>query len=91
MNQKPNSLQQLLASNFERKKAAEKLALAQKLGGPAVNFINYYLKQLPNFNSSKKCFENINLIYYKIFGVYRYSDYNSFRRVLLRYLKNRSK
>lgn len=80
--------QQLIADNFERVQLAQKYALAKQLG-TTVGFFMYYLDSLCKFNTQTETFNNVNLLYYKIFGVYKYSDYDSFRHSLKHYLKKR--
>ena len=80
--------QQLIADNFERVQLAQKYALAKQLG-TTVGFFMYYLDSLCKFNTQTETFNNVNLLHFKIFGSYKYSDYNSFRNTLAKHLKNR--
>lgn len=76
------------AQQYEAKQAAEKLALAQQLG-TAPGFFQYYFESLPKFTTQTECFENANLLHYKIFRQYKYADYNSFRNQMAKYLKSK--
>jgi hypothetical protein len=42
-------------------------------------FYQYYFEQLKFHKTNVECFETINDLYFKYFGEYKYSSYNSFR------------
>ena len=90
MNQKP-SIQPLII-NFESITNAQRYTLARKLG-TAKGFYEIYFKMLPVFKHApgpqKKCFDRLNLLHFKIFEEYKYSDYNSFRIALSYHHKKR--
>jgi len=77
-----------LARNYEARQLSEKLALAQKLG-TTKGFYSFYFNHLSKFNTQIECFQHINELHNQIFGEYRYSSYNSFRRHLNHHLFNK--
>ena len=88
----PDQVKQILikAQQYENRITAEKLALAQKLG-TTKGFFQYYFDMLPYFQTQTGCFNDINLLHNKIFKEDKYSDYDSFRKQMVRYLKSRHK
>lgn len=50
-------------------------------------FYQYYFEQLKNHKTEVECFEVINDLYFKYFGEYKYSSYNSFRKLKNKHLK----
>ena len=50
-------------------------------------FYQYYFEQLKNHKTEVDCFETINDLYFKYFGEYKYSSYNSFRKLKNKHLK----
>lgn len=44
-------------------------------------FYGEYFKELKTAKSNKSAFDNINEIYHELFGEYRYSDWNSFKKM----------
>ena len=83
-----NPSQQLIAATFKQKQIAEEHALMKILGTNS-GFFKYYFDMLPKFKSQTQCFNAVNLLYYKLWGEYRYSDYNSFRKQMTNYLKSK--
>lgn len=83
-------MQHKLIANFSNLTQGEKYILAQKLG-TSKGFYLYYFEQLKHFQNQTKCFNTINLLHHKIFGEYKYTDYDSFRNVLKYQLKKNRK
>lgn len=50
-------------------------------------FYQYYFDQLKFHKTNVECFETINDLYFKYFGEYKYSSYNSFRTLRNKHLK----
>jgi len=44
-------------------------------------FYDEYFAELPKVNSNKEAFDNVNEVYFSLYGKYKYSDFNSFKRV----------
>jgi hypothetical protein len=44
-------------------------------------FYNEFFKELKTAASNKAAFEKVNELYHNLFGQYRYSDWNSFKRM----------
>jgi hypothetical protein len=44
-------------------------------------FYSEYFKELKTAKSNKAAFDTVNEIYYELFGQYRYSDWNSFKKM----------
>lgn len=77
------------ALRIENEKLEAKITLMRSLGTTA-NFYNFYFKKLLEFESNKDCFDHCNELFFDLFGVYRYSDYASFRVQLSRFNKPKS-
>jgi len=71
------------ALRIENEKLRAKMELMQKLS-TAQKFYAYYFTKLKEFPSNKACFDHVNEQYFTLFGVWRYSDYNSFKGRLSR-------
>lgn len=50
-------------------------------------FYQYYFSQLPFFSSNLDCFNHINETYYNFFNEYKYSSYDSFKKLKNKFLK----
>jgi hypothetical protein len=68
-----------IAQAHEIKKLKEKISLMNQLATKEA-FYKYYFSKLNQYPSNKSCFDAVNELYLQLFGMYRYSDYNSFRR-----------
>jgi hypothetical protein len=64
----------------------EKLRLLSSQKG----FYAEYFKALITAKSNKEAFDTVNEEYYKLFGSYRYSDWNSFKK-MTNYYNNKNK
>lgn len=53
-------------------------------------FYSEYYKKLTNAKSNKIAFDELNELYFELFGKYRYSDFNTFKRVT-NYYNNKPK
>ncbi len=53
----------------------------------SAGFYTYYFEQLKHHKTEVDCFETINDLYFKYFGEYKYSSYNSFRKLKNKHLK----
>lgn len=73
-------------ANFTNLTEGQKYVLAQKLG-TAKGFYLYYFEQLKHFKTQTECFNAVNLLHFKIFNEYKYTEYNSFRHALQYHLK----
>ena len=68
-----------IAQKHEIEKLQEKLQLMIQLS-TREGFYKFYFSKLNEYETNVKCFNEINEIYRSIFGEYRYSDFNSFRK-----------
>jgi hypothetical protein len=50
-------------------------------------FFQYYFEQLPKHRTNVECFNAVNDTYCDLFGEWRYTDYNSFRKQANHYNK----
>lgn len=50
-------------------------------------FYQYYFEQIKCYKTNVECFEAVNDLYFKYFGEYKYSSYNSFRTLRNKQLK----
>ena len=50
-------------------------------------FYEYYFQQLKNHKTEIECFEAVNDLYFEYFSEFKYSSYDSFRKVKNKYLK----
>ena len=71
----------------EIKELNHKNNMYAKLGNTQ-KFFEYYVTELPKNRTNVAAFHVVNDLYFDLFGEYRYSSYDSFRRVYARYLKN---
>lgn len=53
-------------------------------------FYDEYYAEVSKVSSNKEAFDNVNELYYSVYGKYRYSDYNSFKRIS-NYYNNKTK
>jgi hypothetical protein len=72
--------------NAKLEKENERLRLLSSPKG----FYAEYFKELITAKSNKEAFDTVNEEYYELFKDYRYSDYNSFKR-MLNYYNNKNK
>lgn len=56
--------------------------------GKSNGFLQVYLNSLGQFPTQIETFNHLNDLYFELWGEYRFSDYNSFRWSLRKYLKN---
>jgi hypothetical protein len=70
-----------LAQKHEIEKLQEKLELMKKLG-TSNGFYKYYFAQLKHHNFNYECFAKVNDLYFTLFGVERYTSWDSFRNSL---------
>lgn len=70
----------------------EKLQLALQLGARSpYGFFQYYFAELPHHATQTDAFNHVNTLYFELFGEYRYEDYNTFRNIYSRHLKNKKR
>lgn len=74
------------ALRIENEKLRTKMELMQQLSTTA-KFYNYFFKELKHHPTNKSCFDAVNLQYFQLFGIWRYSDYGSFRVQLTKFNK----
>jgi hypothetical protein len=86
MNQYEENALRIYIAKIEKEN--ERLRLLSSSKG----FYAEYFKELITAKSNKEAFDTVNEEYYKLFGIYRYSDWNSFK-VMTNYYnkKNKSK
>jgi len=53
----------------------------------SAGFYQYYFEQLKHYKTEVDCFNFVNDLYFKYFGEYKYSSYNSFRKLKNKHLK----
>lgn len=80
---------ELNALRIENEKLKMKLELMQKLCSTQ-KFYQYYFSELKNYKTNTECFNAVNDQYLKLFGVYRYSDWDSFKK-MVNYYHNKNK
>ena len=67
----------------------EKYNLAIELGGRTpLGFYRYYFNELPLHPTKQEAFNHVNQLYFDLYAENRYEDYNTFRNVYNRHLKN---
>lgn len=72
---------QITALKLQLNMAYQKEELMRKIGGANnLGFFQYYFDMLPGFRTKYECFNHVNEQYFDLFGEYRYTDYNSFRK-----------
>ena len=62
---------QIIKEQQEQMKIMRKLATSQ-------GFYEYYFSQLPKHKTNTDCFDDVNDLYFTLFGEYKYSSYASF-------------
>ena len=67
-------------------KLKEENIIICKIATPA-GFYQYYFDQLKHHKTEVDCFNTVNDLYFKYFGEYKYSSYNSFRKLKNKHLK----
>jgi hypothetical protein len=72
--------------NAKLEKENERLRLLSSPKG----FYTAYFKELITAKSNKAAFDTVNEEYYKLFESYRYSDWNSFKK-MTNYYNNKNK
>lgn len=82
MNSSQNDLQ------LQIEKLQTELEIMRKIG-TQTGFIQFYFDNLKKeeYKSNRDCFNAINEMYFIYYGEYRYSDFNSFRQVIIRNFK----
>lgn len=53
----------------------------------SAGFYEYYFEQLKHHKTEIECFDAINDLYFEYFGEYKYSSYNSFRKLKNKHLR----
>jgi hypothetical protein len=71
----------------ELEKSKQKIATMQKIA-TSIGFYDFYFSNLKNFETEVKCFHYVNDLYFEFFGEYKYSSYNSFRKLKNKHLKS---
>ncbi|XRE42226.1 hypothetical protein ACIVBQ_000430 [Tenacibaculum discolor] len=74
------------AEQFERNIKAMLFDVAKKIG-TTTGYMDYYFKILYKCKSQKQAYEAVNVLHFLIFGQYKYSDFDSFRRSRNHHLK----
>jgi hypothetical protein len=63
----------------------QEIKLIKNLGGRSpFGFYAYYFNELPYHKTNKDAFDHVNSIYFDLFGEYRYSSFDVFRKVYAR-------
>lgn len=75
-----------LAQKHEIEQLQKKLELMKKLS-TTNGFYQYYFSKLKDFPFNYECFAHVNDLYYNLFGVERYTSFDSFRNSLKNNLK----
>lgn len=68
-----------IAQKHEIEQLQKKLELMQKLS-TTNGFYQYYFSKLNDFKFNYECFAEVNNLYYSLFGVERYTSWDSFRQ-----------
>lgn len=71
-----NQLEEILKAENEKLRKENELMRAI---ATADGFYNYFFKISLNFKTREQAFDHVNELYYKLFGAYRYLNYDSFR------------
>jgi hypothetical protein len=69
----------------------EKQNEQMRLLSTKIGFYQEYFKELKTAKTNKEAFENVNDRYFELFGSYRYSDFNTFKRMTNYYNNQKSK
>lgn len=86
MNQLEENALRIYVAKLEKEN--ERLRLLSSSGG----FYQEYFKELITAKSNREAFDTVNEEYHKLYGRYRYSDWNSFKKMTNYYnKKNKSK
>lgn len=75
---------ELKAMRIQMQQLEAKIELMKQLR-TSEGFIRYFFKEIDNYKNRAECFNAVNELFYQLFGEYRYSDYDSFRRVCNHY------
>jgi hypothetical protein len=75
-----------MKENTDLQQQIDKLRLENqimKMIATPSGFFKYYFEKLKddNFKTDIACFNYVNELYFEFFGVYKYTDYNSFRKL----------
>lgn len=73
--------------NPEVTRLKKELKITRQLG-TRQGFFQYYFEELPKHRTNVECFNAVNDKYFDLFGEWRYTDYNSFRKQANHYNKN---
>ena len=60
-----------------------------RLLGTRQGFFQYYFDELPRHKTYIECFNEINEKHFDLFGEYRYESYDSFRKQISYYNRNK--
>lgn len=47
-------------------------------------FYEFYFENLKNYKTEIECFNEVNNIYFKFFGVFKYQNYQTFKTAILK-------
>lgn len=78
-----------IAQQIEIEKLREENELMRKLS-TVDGFILYYFSECKKYKTNIGAFNEVNKTYYKLFSEYRYSDFDSFRK-MVNYHRNKNK
>jgi hypothetical protein len=53
-------------------------------------FYHYYVSRLGKHKNNRECFEEVNDLFFELFGEYKYSSYGSFKSIWSRIHKHRN-
>lgn len=73
--------------NPEVTRLKKEIRLLRQLG-TRQGFFQYYFEELPEHSTNVECFNAVNDKYFELFGEWRYTDYNSFRKQANHFNKN---
>lgn len=45
----------------------------------SIGFYEYFFKELKNYKTEIECFNEVNKLYFNLFGVYRFENYQTFK------------
>lgn len=81
-----------MTTSNEIQKEIDQLRLENKIIreiATSSGFFNFYFRQLKEekFKTNTACFNYVNELYYSFFNEYKYSDYDTFRKIKNKMLK----
>ncbi len=72
--------------NDELEKIRQEVIIMREIATPK-GFYSFYFKNLLQFSKNRECFNYVNDKYYEFFGEYKYSSYDSFKKLVTYYQK----